>query len=200
MSKRKHENKDVTNEEKKLKPSGHWTTGLLKTIEDPKYIVSSDDLVTVIKDVYPKAEFHYLILPKEDISSLKSVKKDHLHLLNHMEATANKLVAEEKHKHRNFKISYHAEASMLRLHLHVISDDMNSPCVKTKKHWNSFNTDFFLKSTDVIEGLKENGKVILPSRDECKKYMETPLKCHKCEYLPKHMPDLKRHILKHVEK
>lgn len=146
MSKRKHENKEIIDKAKKSKPNAHWAMGLLKTMEDPKHIVSSDDLVTVIKDVYPKAEFHYLILPKEDVSSLKGIKNDHLRLLNHMEATAKRLIKEERHECRTFKIGYHAEASMFRLHLHVISDDMNSPSVKTKKHWNSFNTDFFLNS------------------------------------------------------
>lgn len=149
MSKRKHESedKDIIQKSKTSKSKGHWVMGLLKTMEDPKYIVNSDDLVTVIKDVYPKAEFHYLILPKEDISSLKAVKKDNLNLLDHMETVAKKLIKEEKHNFRRFKIGYHAEASMFRLHLHVISDDMNSPSLKTKKHWNSFNTDFFLNST-----------------------------------------------------
>lgn len=44
----------------------------------------------------------------------------------------------------NFKIGYHALPSMQQLHLHVISNDFDSPCLKTKKHWNSFCTDFFL--------------------------------------------------------
>ncbi|KAJ8935567.1 hypothetical protein NQ318_001561 [Aromia moschata] len=87
---------------------------------------------------------------------------------------------------------------MLRLHLHVISDDMNSVCLKTKKHWNSFNTEYFLDSADVLTNLKQNGKVILPSRDICKKFMNLPLKCHKCDYKPKNMPDLKKHILEHL--
>lgn len=29
------------------------------------------------------------------------------------------------------------------LHMHVISQDFKSECLKTKKHWNSFTTDFF---------------------------------------------------------
>ncbi|CAH1119762.1 unnamed protein product [Phaedon cochleariae] len=176
----------------------HWSLGLLKSINDPELIVKSDDLVTVIKDAYPKAEFHYLVLPKEDISSLKALKKEHVPILKHMEEVAKKLIGDEKHKHRNFKLGYHAEASMARLHLHIISDDMNSPCVKTKKHWNSFTTNFFLSSTDVWKSLKENGEVTLPSKETCVQLMNTPLKCHKCDYLPKHCPDLKMHIKSHI--
>ncbi|KAG5898075.1 hypothetical protein JTB14_001780 [Gonioctena quinquepunctata] len=76
---------------------------------------------------------------------------------------------------------------------------MNSACIKTKKHWNSYNTDFFLDSKEVRKTLKRNGKVTLPSKDICKSLMDTPLKCHKCSYIPKHMPDLKKHILIHLD-
>lgn len=43
-----------------------------------------------------------------------------------------------------FKIGFHAEPSMQQLHLHVISTDFDSTFLKTKKHWNSFNTIFFI--------------------------------------------------------
>lgn len=42
-----------------------------------------------------------------------------------------------------FQIGYHSSPSMQRLHLHVISKDFNSPSLKTKIHWNSYNTKFF---------------------------------------------------------
>lgn len=31
-----------------------------------------------------------------------------------------------------------------QLHMHVISQDFSSPFLKTKKHWNSFTTDYFV--------------------------------------------------------
>ncbi|CAH0547720.1 unnamed protein product [Brassicogethes aeneus] len=196
----KRSSKDVPGQgnAKKPKPSGHWAMGLLNTMKDPKYIVKTDDLVTVIKDVYPKAKFHFLVIPKEDISNLKAVTSKHLDLLKHMEKVGGEIAGENKGS--NFKIGYHAEPSMIRLHLHVISDDMDSVCLKNKKHWNSFTTDFFVKSEEVIKSLEDNGKVVLPSKEECKKFMETPLKCHKCSVIPKNMPDLKKHILTHLEK
>ena len=36
--------------------------------------------------------------------------------------------------------------STSHVHLHVISQDFDSPCLKNKKHWNSFNTEYFLES------------------------------------------------------
>lgn len=44
----------------------------------------------------------------------------------------------------NFQIGFHNPPSMQRLHMHVISRDFVSGCLKTKKHWNSFNTRLFL--------------------------------------------------------
>ena len=33
-----------------------------------------------------------------------------------------------------------------QLHMHVISQDFDSPSLKTKKHWNSFTTEYFVDS------------------------------------------------------
>jgi len=72
-------------------------------------------------------------------------------------------VVEVKGVHwEDFKVGFHAEPSMQRLHLHVISRDFVSPSLKTKKHWNSFNTDLFVpyKSkilrTEIVFGIRFN--------------------------------------------
>lgn len=83
--------------------------------------------------------------------------------------------------------------------MHVVSKDFDSPALKHKKHWNSFNTDFLMHPTIVIEHLKEHGEVQRPPDDEIKKFIDTPLKCNSCSYKPKHMPDLKKHLLTHVD-
>lgn len=147
--KRSHsETKEV--ESKKAKPGKFWALGLLDSMNDPELQVKSDNQIVIIKDKYPKATFHYLVLPKEDISNLKKLTEKHVQLLEHMETEGKKLIETDKHKKNNFKFGYHAEASMHRLHLHIISDDMISPCLKNKKHWNSFTTDFFLDHKGVI--------------------------------------------------
>lgn len=112
---------------------------------------------------------------------------------------------------------------MHRLHLHVISTDFNSPCLKTKYHWNSFTTPFFLHSkgkyisiflkkniifrktyfifykiTDICNQLREKGELKKLKSEESAQYLNTPLKCHKCPATPKNMPDLKRHLLIHL--
>lgn len=163
MSKRKATSAADSSQAKKPKPKGHWSEGLLNAMKDPEKVVLSDDKVCVIKDGFPKAEVHYLVMPKDDIKSLKHVDKSHLELLKHMHSTAEKLTSDEGK--RKFLIGYHAEPSMTRLHLHVLSDDMNSPCLKHKKHWNSYTTKFFLKSEGKISknifAFKEMTLVIL---------------------------------------
>ncbi|XP_050448242.1 aprataxin [Cataglyphis hispanica] len=177
---------------------GHWSAGLLTSMEDPECMVKEDDKIVVIKDKYPKAQFHYLVLPKENILSIRQVKKNHQDLLMHMHEVARGLV--EKHTDHEFIMGYHAMPSMQRLHLHVISTDFCSPCLKTKYHWNSFTTPFFLHSSDVSRQLHEEGEVKNISPQKCKDYLNTQLKCHKCTLQPKNMPALKRHILTHIDK
>ncbi|KAK8855217.1 HIT domain-containing protein [Apiospora arundinis] len=44
---------------------------------------------------------------------------------------------------REVKVGIHSNPSMNHLHIHVLSRDMASDSLKHKKHYNSFNTDFF---------------------------------------------------------
>ena len=72
--------------------------------------------------------------------------------------------------------------------------DFDSVGLKTKRHWNSFTTKFFLPVEDVIRELKESGKV--EKKDELAACHDLPLSCHKCPFKPKNMPELKKHIAK----
>lgn len=46
------------------------------------------------------------------------------------------------------KVGVHAHPSMSHLHVHVFSRDMHSPCLKHRKHYNSFNTPFLVDIAD----------------------------------------------------
>ncbi|KOC63466.1 Aprataxin [Habropoda laboriosa] len=174
----------------------YWATGLVASMDDPEMKVMEDDQVIVIKDKYPKAKFHYLVLPKADIASIWHVKKENEDLLLHMQNVADELT--KSHKDSEFIIGYHAVPTMHRLHLHVVSTDFNSPCLKTKYHWNSFTTPFFLQSSEICNQLREKGELEKLKSEESSLYLHTPLKCHKCSTAPKNMPDLKKHLLIHL--
>lgn len=175
---------------------GHWSQGLKVSMQDPKMQVYKDEQVVVIKDKYPKARYHWLVLPWASISSLKVVSRDHLQLLKHMHTVGEKVIASHAGSSKlRFRLGYHAIPSMSQVHLHVISQDFDSPCLKNKKHWNSFNTEYFLESQAVLEMIQETGRVTV--RDGTPELLKLPLRCHECQQLLPSMPHLKEHLKKH---
>lgn len=116
---------------------------------------------------------------------------------------------------------------MNRLHLHVISDDFCSDCLKTKKHYNSFVTEHFIDSgskshlillirsylvpfltlcwclyvcgAELIESMKTSGKIISLSSQQCKDLLNKPLVCFKCGEKMTNMPKLKDHLHGHIK-
>nr|BAC40657.1 unnamed protein product [Mus musculus] len=175
---------------------GHWSQGLKMSMKDPKMQVYKDDQVVVIKDKYPKARHHWLVLPWASISSLKVVTSEHLELLKHMHAVGEKVIADFAGSSKlRFRLGYHAIPSMSHVHLHVISQDFDSPCLKNKKHWNSFNTEYFLESQAVIKMVQEAGRVTV--KDGTCELLKLPLRCHECQQLLPSIPQLKEHLRKH---
>ncbi len=175
---------------------------LLEAMEDPEKIVQSDEVTVTIKDGYPKARHHFLVLCKANIPHLRALNRSHVSLLTKMldngKIVANdvrqKYGSEEK---SSFRYGYHASPSMSRLHMHVISQDFDSPCLKNKKHWNSFTTDFFIDADKVIEILKEAGRVDLDMKGVYEPMLKLPLKCHICHSLFPNLPKLKDHVKSH---
>lgn len=49
---------------------------------------------------------------------------------------------------KEFRVGIHAHPSMNHLHIHIVSRDMHSDRLKHQKHYNSFNTDFFIPLED----------------------------------------------------
>jgi aprataxin len=56
-------------------------------------IVRRDQLVTIIRDKFPKAKAHYLILPNARLPNLAALGREHLPLLAHMQTCAAALIA-----------------------------------------------------------------------------------------------------------
>ncbi|XP_069486713.1 aprataxin [Ambystoma mexicanum] len=178
------------------KKPGHWSQGLKVSMMDPDMQVFKDEKIVVIKDKYPKARYHWLVLPWEAISSLKVIRQEHLPLLEHMQAVGEKIVRDcPGATSTAFKLGYHAIPSMSHVHLHVISQDFDSPCLKNKKHWNSFTTEYFLESQDVIEMIKQKGHVAV--KEGTSELLKAPLRCHICRQQQSTIPELKSHLKSH---
>ena len=180
--------------------SKHWSMKLVSSMKSPEMVVQSDELTITIKDAYPKARHHYLVLPRKDIPTLRHLNASHLPLLKAMLANGRSL--EEKLKADDsllqFRHGYHASPSMNRLHMHTISQDFVSPCLKTKKHWNSFTSEFFVNAEEVISVLEANGEVKF-DRVKYEEMLKLPLKCHVCHIILANMPKLKSHIEEHIK-
>lgn len=150
----------------------------------------------------------------------KQLTRDHIKLLEEMKLLAVNVIETTGHPVDEFNIGFHAAPSMDRLHMHVISKDFHSPCLKTKQHWNTFNTKYFLstecKSESVIfstkpvkslnifhlsvliDQLRNTGKIEKFNEQYIKGLLATELACHVCKSKVKNMPTLKEHILTHV--
>ncbi|XP_070538748.1 aprataxin-like isoform X2 [Ptychodera flava] len=179
--------------------TGHWSMGLLDSMNNPDLQIYKDDRIVVIKDKYPKAKYHYLVLPRISIPSLKSLKSEHLELLKDIHKKGREITEKHKSSGLDFRLGYHCVPSMSHLHMHVISQDFNSPCLKTKKHWNSFTTQYFVGSKDIIEQLETTGRVNPPAAGRHAELLKTPLRCHVCRQAQTNMPKLKQHILQHIK-
>jgi len=114
-------------------------------------------------------------------------------LLRHMEGVANKLVHDNNENDDptlEYRYGFHAVQSMNHLHMHVISQDFDSACLKNKKHWNSFTTTFFVPIEELIIAV-EKGDADFSYREN---RLKDGLKCHRCGRAQKTLPELKQHI------
>ncbi|PRP87894.1 putative aprataxin [Planoprotostelium fungivorum] len=155
------------------------------------YLQTND--FTVIKDKYPKARYHFLVMShrKPLIMNLKDLDASKVDLLEQMKSVGEDVVQriQAQNPDVEFKIGFHAQPSLNLVHMHVISQDFDSPCIKNKKHWNSFTTPFFVQADQFIEMLERDKKIqvgvwihtLVADREQFdeekyKKYLEAPLK------------------------
>ena len=76
---------------------------------------------------------------------------------------------------RDVRVGIHAHPSMNHLHVHVISVDRHSVCLKHRKHYNSFATPFFVDLDDFP--LKEDDVRRHPTKEG---YLHSDMKCWRC--------------------
>ncbi|KAG6556035.1 hypothetical protein Mapa_001976 [Marchantia paleacea] len=176
-----------------------WTLALYKLAlhPDESKLLQVTDVAVVLNDLYPKAKKHVLVLSrKQGLDALEDARQEHVALLEHMHYLGEKWAASflKEDSSLVFRAGYHSVPSMKQLHLHVISQDFESACLKNKKHWNSFTTTFFRDSLDIIDELKTHGRVDNCGESAEKALQELELRCHRCRSIQPNMPRLKTHI------
>ncbi|KAK3339130.1 HIT-like domain-containing protein [Neurospora tetraspora] len=165
-----------------------WSGALVEYIDHPdrfpQQVIRVTDKTVLIRDAFPKATVHLLLLPRSpahhDLHPHQAFEdRDFLAMMRDEAASAARLAAAElkrklstfsaSSKARNeamdkgvpfdqlpegrdylsdIRIGVHAHPSMDHLHVHIISCDMHSDKVKHRKHYNSFNTPFFIPLED----------------------------------------------------
>ncbi|OQR94866.1 histidine triad family protein [Achlya hypogyna] len=172
-----------------------WKDALLVYLAAPEThneVVFFDDSVVVVRDKYPKAKLHLLVVPRTPMPfGVASLTKEHVPLLQHMASVVDGLAVAE-----DVRLGFHAVPSMRQLHLHVISTDLMSPALKKKEHWNSFTTSFFKPLVWVLDSLENADMIHIDEADEAAK-LKRPLACHKCHTDFSTLPKLKQHLEKY---
>ena len=201
---------------KKTKHTGFFLDGLLQKQRDPERFCSKEELLTIndacfaIKDKFPKAKFHALVLPrspkfkhpfdlfKEGGGEFGGNNNDERQIVwDGMVRVALDIVKDQLQNlppGTKFRVGFHLKPSMEPAHLHVISQDFVSEKLTTKQHWHTFtNDDFFVDFFKAVTMTRRwddsRSEQIVKSND---------LRCHKCNSSCANMPQLKRHIFECV--
>ncbi|RCK62273.1 Aprataxin-like protein [Candida viswanathii] len=129
-----------------------------------------DDNVIIIKDMFPKAIRHLLVIPRNPQVSkthpLDAFNRNYDEysgeelyelVLSYVEKAKDMIIddlfknsdIEDKSQLSEFRSTFikagvHSIPSLNNLHVHVITQDFNSARLKNKKHYNSFTTKFFV--------------------------------------------------------
>ncbi|KAH7429404.1 hypothetical protein KP509_09G046400 [Ceratopteris richardii] len=192
-----HTDKDMTGiKEKTWEP---WAEALRKMAMHPEQHIDTLLQVTqeavVLHDKFPKGRKHLLVVSRQEgLDCVKDLNRSHIQLLKNLQALGEEWVQNLLNEDQSlvFRLGYHSEPSMRQLHLHVISQDFDSPSLKNKKHWNSFTTSFFRDSKATIEELETTGRVQLYGDEHSIQNLE--LRCHRCQSTQGNIARLKQHI------
>ena len=150
----------------------------------PDQVLRVTEHTVLIKDTFPKATIHLLLLPRSekhhllhphtafaDEEFLKVIREEAEVAVRLAAAELGRLVGGSSIKNRErweavgkgmiekdlpegrdyskeIRVGTHAHPSMAHLHVHIISRDMHSDRMKHRKHYNSFNTPFFVPLED----------------------------------------------------
>jgi aprataxin len=160
-------------------------------------VVSADDRCVLLLDAYPKARAHALVVARAPcLGGPLDLAAADAPLVRHMAAVGRAWAAARADAPDGFRLGFHAAPSMRRLHLHVVSRDLDAPALKTRHHWNSFTLpEFFLDVGAVLAALEgPTGALAYDPAAAEAAARAAPLRCHRCGAGAASMPALKAHV------
>ncbi|ACO69387.1 predicted protein [Micromonas commoda] len=191
------------------KPSvAPWARGLVDIAADPggkEGVKWFDSDLVVLTDKYPKARTHYLVLARDTslAAGPSALRASHAELVERMATVGRAIAAENAAKVNGgeetiaplLRAGFHAKPSMPTLHMHLVSSDLRGSGMKTRRHWNTFATDFFKEADDVVAALRARGRVDWDEEEEEAGVAMAKLRCHRCGDGPfAQMPKLFAHL------
>ena len=177
-----------------------------------------DSQCVIVTDPFRKSQVHCVVMPWD--TSLKSLNDiegpKHLSLLEHLRAVGMQYAGYIKNGNGGGTAATSSPSNMsavsagggpycdLRmlsipslpmLHMHLISLDLESARLKSKTHYNTFATYYFLPADMVIEDVKKNGFVTLNQDvDRLEALAAQPMVCLWCGASLKTVPHMKEHV------
>lgn len=130
-------------------------------------VLYADEAHLVLYDAFPKSEVHLLIVSTHQAlfgTSPLAFTAVQLAPLRELAACAQWMERSLRHLGSlgpdvDLLVGFHAVPSIRPTHLHLVSGDFRGRGLKTRKHWNSFHTDFFLRLSDVVLDLQEGRSI-----------------------------------------
>ena len=182
------------------KVAADWKNSLRHIVQKPssyrdEIFFMNEDFV-VIYDGFPKARVHLLLMPRrEDVDTISHLRREHLPMLHRLFALSREIAFHLKSQDPSLVLGagFHAIPSLSLLHCHLISQDMDSPFIRRKSHWNSFTTDFFVSIPTVVEMLQSAGLVEM-DHEQMMAWEKASMKCHRCRAILPNIPSVKRHV------
>ncbi|KND05106.1 uncharacterized protein SPPG_00780 [Spizellomyces punctatus DAOM BR117] len=194
---------DSADKDESQASSPSWKDALKRICQSPESFNSDvvkhyDDRTVTIADLFPKAKCHFLVMPRQIINDFEDLTLEHLTVLDDLRERAEQLIAShhEQDPSLTFKCGFHALPSMRQLHLHVISTDFCSPNMfksGQRKHWNSYNTSFFVPLETLRERLEKEGRIQFDVLQNMKK-LQSKILCNVCQAQARDMRELKVHL------
>lgn len=137
--------------------------------EDAEFLASVQEQATKLRDIVGKElQRRYGKFSKQDIPREKVLNGE-------VEIDRPEDMPIGRDWNKDVKVGIHAHPSMNHLHIHVLSVDRYSECMKHRKHYNSFATPFFVELEDFP--LAKDDVRRHPGKEG---YLDSDLLCWRC--------------------
>jgi aprataxin len=211
--------KYITKKKKKKQNKKLKNLSLEISMNDESMQLYKDEEVVCIRDKYPKAKFHALLIPissseENNFIDLEQVLKspDCYNFFIKLKRVTLEIIdlLPNSIDKTNLQYGFHAIQTFRPLHMHIISRDFFSVHLNSQKIWNSFNTSYFIHLDDFIRHLEADldncridyfisDKYHLTNIDYLERLLiSSGFKCNVCQENHESIDSLKEHLLTHA--